>query len=218
MIIVIQCAGRKKPDAGHLLSPSGKPILFVADPASAPVHPAYEYARPDDPAGDGLSWRQVLLQYNAKGAVNPLGLCPAYQLYKNRVYGRLVDRFGLDRVYILSAGWGLIRSDFLTPNYDITFSVDAEPYKLRRKRAKYADFRMLATGGDEEVVFLGGIDYVGLFGDLTKAIESRKTVYYNSEKAPFVEGCAFERFVTKGRTNWHYRCAQGLIDGTVGTR
>jgi len=39
---------------------------------------------------------------------NPLGLCPAYQLYENKTYGRLAARFGLGNLFILSAGWGLI--------------------------------------------------------------------------------------------------------------
>ena len=60
---------------------------------------------------------------------SPFGLLPAYQLYENSTYNRLVDRFGLSNVYILSAGWGLIPADFLTPHYDITFSASADAYK-----------------------------------------------------------------------------------------
>jgi hypothetical protein len=41
---------------------------------------------------------------------------------------RLVEKFGIEKVFILSAGWGLIRADFLTPNYDITFSGSAEAF------------------------------------------------------------------------------------------
>jgi len=55
MIIVIQCAARKRSGAGHLLSPHGKPIIFVANPQVAPVDQAYEYARPDDPSGKRTS-------------------------------------------------------------------------------------------------------------------------------------------------------------------
>lgn len=115
MIIVIQCAASKRSDAGHLLSAMGKRIIFVANPEAAPADPAHEYARPDDPSGTGMSWRQVLLKYNEETADNSLGLCPVWRLYENRTYGRLVDRLGLEKVYILSAGWGLIRADFLTP-------------------------------------------------------------------------------------------------------
>jgi hypothetical protein len=62
----------------------------------------------------------VLQEYNALPGNNPLGLYPAWRLYENRSYEGLVDRFGVDNLYILSAGWGLISAAFLTPNYDIT--------------------------------------------------------------------------------------------------
>jgi hypothetical protein len=64
MIGVIQCAASKRVDAGHPWSADGKPVTFVAAPHAAPADPAHKYARPDDPAGTGLSWRQVLAQYN----------------------------------------------------------------------------------------------------------------------------------------------------------
>ena len=41
---------------------------------------------------------------------------------------------GLDRLYILSAGWGLIPGDFLTPNYDITFSAAQNVQRFKRRR------------------------------------------------------------------------------------
>jgi hypothetical protein len=91
------------------------------------------YARPDDLCEDGISWRQVSLKYNDDPCSNPLRLYSAYQFYDNIAYGRLVDRFGLRNAYILSAGWGLIRADFLTPSYDITFSPEADACKRRRE-------------------------------------------------------------------------------------
>ena len=50
------------------------------------------------------------------------------------VYRELVHALGAENVFILSAGWGLLSADFLTPNYDITFSATAERYKRRRVR------------------------------------------------------------------------------------
>jgi hypothetical protein len=55
------------------------------------------------------------MDYNNNPGGNPLGLVPAYRLYDNAVYQRLVDRLGIANVYILSAGWILLRADFLTP-------------------------------------------------------------------------------------------------------
>lgn len=125
MIVVIHCAASKRPDAGHVVNAAGKPIVFVAHPEIAPAENAHVYARPDDASENGRSWRNLLLEYNSRPGNNPLGLLPAYQLYTNGTYGRLVERLGANNVYILSAGWGLIRSDFLTPYYDITFSSSA---------------------------------------------------------------------------------------------
>ncbi len=77
---------------------------------------------------------------------NPLGLLPAWQLYKNKTYQLLADTFGPKNLYIFSAGWGLVRSDFMIPNYDITLSPNAtgpDKYKRRRKDDPYNDFAML---------------------------------------------------------------------------
>lgn len=73
----------------------------------------------------------------------------------------------MEGVYILSAGWGLIRSDFLTPYYDITFSQSADPYKRRRRTDRYDDFRMIPDGVKDEILFIGGKDYLPLFCQLT---------------------------------------------------
>ena len=48
MIVVIQCAAKKKPDAGYLRRPDGQKVLFVADPDMAPASTAHAYERPDD--------------------------------------------------------------------------------------------------------------------------------------------------------------------------
>jgi hypothetical protein len=216
VIIVIQCAASKRSNAGHLRSASGKPLIFVANPNATPADPAHEYARPDDPSGFGMSWRQVLLKYNETTGDSPLGLSPAWQLYENKTYGRLVDRYGLQKVYILSAGWGLIRADFLTPYYDITFSQSAEDYKRRRRTDSYQDFRMLPDQTDEDIRFFGGKDYLPLFSSLTDAIRSRKLVFYNSARVTHVSGCTLVRFDTTTRTNWHYECANAFLDGALG--
>lgn len=122
MIIVIQCAAGKQGHAGHLRTLDGLEVMFVAHPDSAPSHPNRVYARPDDLSDRGKSWRNVLQEYNRNPGENPLELLSAWQLYKNPVYEMLAKRFAPDRLYILSAGWGLVRADYLTPSYDITFS------------------------------------------------------------------------------------------------
>jgi hypothetical protein len=215
MITVIQCAASKRPDAGHLVAASGKLVDFVAHPQIAPRDPDRVYARADDIREDGTSWRQLLLKYNENPGDNPLRLYPAYQLYENKTYGRLVDRFELKNVYILSAGWGLIPADFLTPFYDITFSPSACAYKRRRKTDQYQDFRMLPDDTKNDIVFFGGKDYLPLFCSLTETIRSRKIVFFNSASVPRCNGYTFRRFETTTRTNWHYECANAFVDGTI---
>ena len=163
MIVIIQCAARKPGDAGHLVTDACKPVDVVAHPQAAPADASRIYARPDDPSDHGVSWRQVLLDYNRRPDGNPLGLYAAYQLYEEKVYVRLAERFGLENVFILSAGWGLIRADFLTPYYNITFSPSAEDYMRRRKTDQYDDFRMLPADTKDDIVFFGGKDYLSLF-------------------------------------------------------
>jgi len=215
MILVIQCATSKPPDAGHLVTANGKRVDFVADPQAAPANASRIYARPDDISDSGTSWRTVLLKYNQERRGNPLGLYPAYQLYKNKTYGRLVERFGMQNVFILSAGWGLISADFLTPYYDITYSPSADDYKRRRKSDRYDDFHMLPDNTEDDIVFFGAKDYLRLFGSLTQSVRGTRIVYYNSTSAPLLEGCNLRRFETTTRTNWHYECANAFLNGDI---
>jgi hypothetical protein len=215
MIVVIQCAAGKRREAGHLQTAGGKSVLFVAQPAQAPRHENLVYARPDDDSGDGRSWRQVLVEYNKVPGNNPLRLLPVYELYANDTYGRLVERFGLNNTFILSAGWGLISASFLTPSYDITFSAAADAFKRRKQGEGYRDFQMVPLDTADEVIFLGGKDYLPLFCSLTAGLKGRRTVFYNSSASPSAPGCALRRYFTTTRTNWHYECANKLLEGRL---
>jgi hypothetical protein len=211
MIVVIQCAASKRSNAGHFLNAEGQPVLFVADPSKAPFIDSHLYARPDDLCEDGTSWRDLLRKYNSHVNGNPFALLRAFDLYENDVYQKLVARFGTDNTYILSAGWGLIRSDFLTPVYDITFSQSADSFKRRKKTDAYRDFSMLPAESTDPIFFFGGKDYVPLFAELTKQISAPKTVFFNSATAPNIPRCSLRRFQTSTRTNWHYECANAFI-------
>ncbi len=213
MKIVIQCAASKDPEAGTLTTKSGTPVLFVADPARAPARTDVEYARPDDRAEHGQRWRDVLLLYNLQPGINPLGLLPAWRLYRHPAYGKLVERFGEANVFILSAGWGLIRSDFLTPAYDITFSAQAELFKRRRALDAYADFNMLEGRDAEPVAFFGGKDYLPLFYRLTENYAGPRIAAFNSALEPQAHGFRFVRYHTRTRTNWHYEAVNAFMDG-----
>ena len=210
--VVIQCAARKRPHAGHLTTEDDKPILFVANPAVAPQRPDVLYRRPDDKALSTLSWRDVLCAYNevhGGAEENPLGLLPARRLYADPTYEHLADQLDDNSLFILSAGWGLIPAGFLTPNYDITFAADAEDHKRRRAHERYADFRMLPKDSSRPIHFLGGKNYVSLFCRLTEGTNAERIVHYVGEP-PHAPNCRTVRFETSRRTNWHYECARKL--------
>ena len=221
MIAVILCAARKKPNSGHLLRRGGRRMMFVARPDQAPTSSVHVYARPDDVADTGKSWRTELWGYNRKHSAglgaNPLGVLPAWQLYDNPVYARLTQKFGLKRLYILSAGWGLIAADFLTPAYDITFSTNANHYMRRPRHHHYGDYRMLPRDTTEPVVFFGSKNYVPFFCSLTDGIKGTRYVFYNSREEPYAPGCVLRRFETTSRTNWHYKCADDFVKGKIAT-
>ena len=219
ILVVIQCAAGKNYNAGHFMSDDGRKILFVADPDRAPASASTVYRRPDDFASPGRSYRDELISYNQDHRTdNPFGLLPAWKLYRNDAYRRLVETFGTAKVFILSAGWGLIAADFLTPNYDVTFSNNArgaDAYKRRSRRdPRYRDLRMIPEETSSHVVFLGGKDYIPLFCQTTMRI-ARRTVLYNAAVPPDAPGCTLQRYETGTRTNWHYECAQALISGTL---
>ena len=173
--VVIQCAARKAADAGHLRTQDGRKVMFVANPDLAPRDGDCIYARPDDVSEPGTSWRTVLRQYNENPGDNQLGLLPAWRLYRNPTYEILADRCGLDRLYILSAGWGLIPADFLTPNYDITFSAtqNVQEFKRRRRNDSLFDAGYVTVTPDHHFEVSGrikeefenGRDYYGLHGE-----------------------------------------------------
>lgn len=216
MKVVIQCAGRKQPGAASLQALDGRPVRFVAHPELAPPSPTHAHARPDDVSEDGRSWRERLLDYNNRESkANPLRLLPAWRLYARDAYADLVGRFGVDQVFILSAGWGLIPSAFLTPDYDITFTASADPWQRRRRSDAYDDFCIIPDDGDD-IVFLGGQDYLPLFCRLTARLKAGKRVFFRPARLPGLpEGFTAIRYQTSTRTNWHYECARDLVAGRI---
>ena len=217
MIVVVQCAGSKPHGAGKFKSADGRPVKFVAQPELAP-NDDFVYVRPDDQSDQGLSWRELLLQYNKQSGANNLALLRACELYAPPVYQALANQLGIERLYILSAGWGLISAGFLTPDYDITFSTQArgpDAYKRRRKDDVYDDFCMLPQDTREPVLFFGGKDYLPLFQKLTSSIESPRVVFHRSTEVPNIPGCIPVRFNTKRSTNWHYECADAYLAGCL---
>ncbi|MFY9829501.1 MAG: hypothetical protein WAK69_12965 [Rhodoplanes sp.] len=153
MIVVIQCAGSKRKNAGFLKTKDGRPVSSSLIRSWRRLQLImgtcpYVYARPDDASDAGGTWRDQLLAYNANPGNNPLGLLPAFELYENDIYRALVKQFGIENTYILSAGWGLIDAAFLTPAYDIAFSAQANNCVRRRKRDAFCDLSLIPVRPD----------------------------------------------------------------------
>ena len=209
MKIVIQCASSKQPSAPSFRTSDGRRVAFVAHPRLAPPTPGVLYARPDDRnAESGTTWRAHVVAANGD-APSP-AFMEAGQLYAHRAYAVLIKAFGKENVAILSAGWGLVGSKFRLPDYDITFSASAEPYKRRRDGDPFDDFRQIEAGSEDQIVFLGGKDYLQLFLATTSSVAGRRFAFFNSTTVPHAPACRLIRYPTSTRTNWHYGCALDL--------
>ncbi len=227
MKVVIQCAASKNDRAGKLTTTSGEPVLFVANPGVCPSVPwGLRYARPDDSCGaNGTTWRDVLTRYNEQPE-NPCDICRAADLYRpnehefRKLYCELADTFGWDHVFILSAGWGLIRATFRTPDYNITFSTQAKKDKAwawrntKDSSSVWLDFNHLQEAQisqDEPIHFFGGKDYCPLFYSLVASLPGKKIVHYKGNVARR-HGFEYAEYMgsEKNRT-WHYRAAKEFL-------
>jgi hypothetical protein len=153
MVIITQCAGSKNNrECGFFKIEDTKKVEFVADPNLVPEERKKEdliFVHPDDKICKDkiLTYREALVEYNRKRKMeNPYNLCDALSLYKPRIYKRLKKLNKNIPVYILSAGWGLVRGSFLLPLYDITLKANnaEEKYKIRKYSKKsFNDFNHL---------------------------------------------------------------------------
>ena len=199
MKIVIQCAGSKRCDAGYFKSRDGRKIKFVADPDNAPKEKGIIHKHPDDLSDNGrTTWRDELLDYNKNPGDNPFGLLPAWQLYENSTYCELARKYGTD-LYILSAGWGLISANFLTPMYDITFSCEGKEHAKRRKRnpTQYKDFSMLSSKTNEKIIFFVCSEYRNLARVCTQNANGYLHLFYKSKNTLKVPGFTCHSYKTK---------------------
>lgn len=213
MIVVIQCAGGKQKDAGHMKD-AGRKVLFVADPASAPQSDSVIYKRPDDAASSGRSCRDMLEDYNRnRRKDNPLDLFPAWELYTKPAYRELAEYFGIGNLYILSAGWGLVKADYLLPKYDITFSTSVGRLPAPAKAGPRLPRLRHATRNDFGACRVPGWERLRPALPAPDGQRRSATVVFNSKTPPRVPGCELKRYQSRTRTNWHYECAKKLVSG-----
>jgi hypothetical protein len=204
--IVMMCSS----DKNESFFTNFKEITFKA------ISNGKSHFHPDDFMFDGQKNWRTFLQENQ---LDP-NLIRSFELYKRDEYRALHERFG-DSFYILSAGWGLINSEYRLPKYDITFSNYSDNSAKRKTVQQYQDFNQLKSNQSEDVVFIGGRDYLPLFYQLTKHLKNRKIVYYfgdlNTLPKPKhnVSSFNFRLFSSKNNRKWHYELAQLFSKGII---
>ena len=216
MKVVIQCSATKDETAGSFRL-NGRRVKFVAHPELHSESSDEVLFRPDDRIpSTSTTWRDHLLTYNRRGD-NPDRLLRAADLYSPEIYRSLLHLVGTENFFILSAGWGLIKADFLVPDYDITFSLQAERWKRRTKRDEFCDFAQLTQADlpiGEQIYFFGGKDYLPLYYRLTRTLVARKVIYFASARMPMNQDFEYIPYGTAG-INWQYRCARHFIEGRI---
>lgn len=241
MKLVITCAGRKRQPHISFLH-EGRRVEFVAQPELAP-HDSAEgvvYFRPDGSApGRNATWRAVVEEYNLHGQ-NEQRFWEAFKLYEPRrpytdIYVRLKDFADQEghELFILSAGWGMVRSNYWLPHYEITFTRPQKAekrYAFRSSKDPYQDFQHLTNAETTPIVVFTGQNYLDpLFYPLMRRVGGRKLVFHfeNSDYdqrshargagIPGVQGYEYLPYVPpdhirKATRIWHYQCATDFIE------
>ena len=218
-IIIMQCA-RRKNNFGHICF-NGKRVSFVANPTiNSP-----DQFRPDDlipGLAPRLTWREAITKYNTDQTL-PLGvtiegaqLPMAFELYANNAYHAVANAIGCENLYILSAGWGLVRSTYRIPYYDITFSGSIN-LNLRKAKQEWADYNQFPNTVKEDqcVHSMIGVKYFRLFNRLFPR-EVTLRFHHKAGNAPgnfLGRAWDFQLHPGKLRTNWYYQCARNVTAG-----
>jgi len=218
--VVMICAKGKKGNSNIIHENFNHPITFVAQPNGVNTF------LPDGCIPHlNMTWRDYVRK-NQKPKIIPF---KSYQLYIHGVYQNLFNVFG-DRLFILSAGWGLVKAEFRLPNYDITFSNTTEPeYKrvFQNPNPHFNDFNHLndnhnvvLNSENEDIVFIGGKTYVKQFIALTIGKGRNKIIYHfgNEPLVVLPDNFFYVQYVPNNLNNnrtWHYELAQKYVDGQL---
>ena len=185
---------------------------------------------PDGPKPNyKCTWRKWVEDNQNNAAIPKL----AYNLYSprnpfNEVYLNLNEKFD-DRLFILSAGWGLVKASFKLPNYDITFSSKAMRENKRvfqNPNPTFNDFNHLTdnhnlelnSNNEDIIVFIGGRTYIKQFISLTENSINNKLIYYFGMNPPAQDlplGFSYRKYFHPDATNytWYYFLAQDYANG-----
>ena len=211
---VMQCAKSKQSD-GWLVDADGRRIAFVARPDSAPSVEGASAQHPDGLDQNGIPWRQHVIDYNhrySETGENPQGWHRAGDLYTHPAYARLAGLGPQGTTYILSAGWGLVTSDYLLPNYDVTYASgqNVPRCSIRQRSQSWQDFNMLPSDVQDPLIFIGGRRYLEAFAQASRTYAGPRIAYFNSVDETALPGVEMRRFETSTKTNWHYELVAAL--------
>jgi hypothetical protein len=224
MIIVIQCANRKVANA-PTLTLNGNAVHFVVKPRDE-----QKDKRPwDQIPGSDKTWIDCVKAYNETGGAIPgeyiklnIGtedgrqLMQCGNLYKHPVYSELMAACGLRNVYILSAGWGLVRADKYIPNYNITFNPSGD-HSVRigvKDRLQYPFMSDEIPDNGEINLFISRA-YVLYWSHLYLGIVQRTVLHWRlGQELPDGQyRTVIKHDCGNQRTNWHYTAARQFIAG-----
>lgn len=217
--VVIQCAGLKVPGA-LTLALNGVDRKFVARPELA----GRKGSAPWDEIGAGnRTFIDFVRDYN-RGDVGYYGrvavanggsLTAAGSLYRNRIYQELLTACSVENVYILSAGWGLVRANDEIPVYDITFSQNAQ--EMNRitpdDRAQHGTVRDAVDGCEEIHLFLSR-SYADYWFLVFPELNGRVILHWRmGQEHPLNNVHVIEHDCGNMRTNWQNTAAGQWLNG-----
>lgn len=223
MKVVIQCAGDKD-DGAATLCQNGQELRFVARPVPG-TNQRSPWQRVT--GSNGPTWIECLRSFNDAPQRNlPQGVAwgrgtptRAADLYSNPIYQRLACAIGVANVYILSAGWGLVRGTDVIPTYNITFSAGQNvPPHARitpKDRVPLGNLRNGVEGDDQIHLFLTP-KYISYWLNAGLIIKPNRLVLHWRAGQALPDGLGnVERitFETDARMNWHYGAADEFLDG-----
>ena len=131
--------------------------------------------------------------------------------------------FLAENVFILSAGWGLVRADYLLPTYNITFSKQRNvPKECQRAKLEpgWLDFNQLLDHvvDGEEVQFFGTPNYLDLFYSLSARDITRGkfVIHHKASLRQQRDGYLYQQYFGRAKTNWHYLAADEFMSTVKG--
>ena len=230
MKAVIQCAGRKEKTA-ETFALNGVPQTFVAKPSDKnQVCPWDEI--PTLTCKTWIDCAHAFRNQNGRDTFEHAGvsisgsgrLTECGRLYLPVAYSALISRLGKENVYILSAGWGLVRADAVIPTYNITFS---EAPKVPMNARVTPEGRSKSPSisddmpGDDEIHFFMTPNYLEYWFQSLSGVggDHRRFVFHwkkgaRNLPAGIHEGNAIWHELGGMKTNWHYAAVNQFLNGT----